>query len=42
MKPLPGKPLGWKAYTVGVVVFNVVLALAMYLVMSLLQWGFFR
>ena len=37
MKPLPGKPLGWKAYTVGVVVFNVVLALVMYLVMSLLQ-----
>jgi len=42
MKPLPGKPLGWKAYTVGVVVFNVVLALVMYLVMSLLQWGFFQ
>ena len=42
MRPLPGKPLGWKAYTVGVVVFNVVLALVMYLVMSLLQWGFFQ
>ncbi len=39
MKPLPGKPLGWKAYTVGVVVFNVVLALAMYLVATVFQWG---
>ena len=42
MKPLPGKPVGWKAYTLGVVVFNVLLALVMYLVMSLLQWGFFQ
>ena len=38
----PVKPLSWKAYGVGVVVFNVLLALVMYLVMSLLQWGFFQ
>ena len=37
-----GKLLGWKAYGVGVVLFNVLLALFVYLVMSLVQWGFFR
>ncbi len=42
MTRTPVKPLGWKAYGVGVVVFNVLLALVMYLVMSLLQWGFFQ
>lgn len=36
------KPLGWKAYGVAVVVFNVVLALLVYLVMTLLQWGAIR
>ncbi len=41
MTGMPGT-LGWKAYGVGVVVFNVLLALVMYLVMSLLQWGFFQ
>jgi len=39
---LPVKPLSWKAYGVAVVVLNVLLALVMYLVMSLLQWGVFR
>ncbi len=38
----PVKPLSWKAYGVGVVLFNVLLALFVYLVMSLVQWGFFR
>ena len=38
----PDKLLGWKAYGVGVVVFNVLLALFVYLIMSLVQWGFFR
>ena len=42
MTRTPVKPPGWKAYGVGVVVFNVLLALVMYLVMSLLQWGFFQ
>ena len=42
MSGLPVKPLSWKAYGVGVVAFNVLLALVMYLVMSLLQWGFFQ
>ncbi len=42
MTSLPVKPLSWKAYGVGVVVLNVLLALVMYLVMSLLQWGVFR
>jgi len=42
VKGMPVKPLSWKAYGVGVLVFNVLLALVMYLVMSLLQWGFFQ
>ena len=42
MRSLPGKPLGWKAYTLGVVVFNVLLALAMYLVATVFQWGQFQ
>ena len=42
MTGLPVTPLSWKAYGVGVVVFNVLLALVMYLVMSLLQWGIFQ
>jgi hypothetical protein len=36
---MPVKGLSWKAYGVGVLVFNVLLALVMYLVMNLLQWG---
>ncbi len=41
MTGMPGT-LGWKAHGVALVMFNVLLALLMYLVMSLLQWGFFQ
>ena len=42
MTRTPVKPLSWKAYGVGVVVFNVLLALAMYLVATVFQWGQLR
>ena len=42
MTGMPIKALSWKAYGVGVIVFNVLLAVVMYLVMSLLQWGIFQ
>jgi len=42
MEPRPSKPLSWKAYAVGVVVFNVLLALAMYLIATVFQWGQFQ
>ena len=37
--PQPGRPLGFKAYVVGVLIFNVLLVLVMYLVATVFQWG---
>ena len=39
---MPDKRVNWKAWRVTVVMFNVALVLVVYLVVTMLQGGFFR